>query len=364
MDRASFLKLCTVLGVGLPLISSCEKSLVNITGFKGKVLIIGAGAGGLSAGYLLNQLGVEFEILEASSVIGGRIKSEYSFADFPIPLGAEWIETKKSVFEEMVNDKSVQIDFESIRDGEDFKFINYSWFNFFEDFIYPSVKDKIRFNHQVNSIDYSGNQILVSGSGGDYHADKVIVSVPLKILQMGLISFMPTLPAPKKDAIQKAVIWDGFKAFFEFSDHFYGEGHEYTIIPKEDGQKIYYNASYGQNSTQNILGVFAVGEPAKVLSLLSSEELKNYVLKDLDQLFQNKANSSYIKHISQSWQAEPHIQAGYLSDYEDWRLVRELGKSVDSKIFFAGGEYTDGEDWVSVHTATQSARNAVEEMLS
>ena len=51
-----------------------------------------------------------------------------------------------------------------------------------------------------------------------------------------------------------------------------------------------------------------------------------------------------------------------MSDHADWRTVRQLGESVASKIYFAGGAYTEGEDWVSVHTAAQSAKKAVEEI--
>jgi hypothetical protein len=39
--------------------------------------------------------------------------------------------------------------------------------------------------------------------------------------------------------------------------------------------------------------------------------------------------------------------------------VKKLGDSVDDKLFFAGAEFTDGEDWVSVHTAAKSATMAL-----
>ena len=39
-----------------------------------KVLIIGAGAAGITAGHLLAERGVDFEILEASSTHGGRVR--------------------------------------------------------------------------------------------------------------------------------------------------------------------------------------------------------------------------------------------------------------------------------------------------
>ena len=39
--------------------------------FKGKVIVIGAGASGLVAGHILKEHGIEFQILEASSQFGG-----------------------------------------------------------------------------------------------------------------------------------------------------------------------------------------------------------------------------------------------------------------------------------------------------
>ena len=52
-----------------------------------------------------------------------------------------------------------------------------------------------------------------------------------------------------------------------------------------------------------------------------------------------------------------------MTDHASWRLLRELGNSVENKVYFAGGEFTDGEDWVSVHTAAQSAKRITEEIM-
>ena len=76
-------------------------------------------------------------------------------------------------------------------------------------------------------------------------------------------------------------------------------------------------------------------------------------------MFDNQASPSYIKHIKQNWQEETHIKGAYPNDHEDWRKIRDIPKSIDNKIFFAGTGFTDGEDWGSVHNAAASARNAV-----
>lgn len=364
MNRKEFIKLCSILGLAAPLpgmLSACRKNDSNP--FKGKVIIIGAGAGGLSAGYLLQQQGVNFELLEASAMVGGRMRINTNFADFPIPLGAEWLETDPSIFGEIVNNPSVDVDIQTVEDDPDRKFVNYSWFNFFQQYILPSVADKINYNTRVESISYADTQVQVNTTNGIFTADKVIVCVPLKMLQLNSIVFNPALPTYKQNAINNTLVWDGFKAFIEFSSKFYPDAeYVFPVTPETEGQKLYYNAALGQNTGKNILGLFVVGTPAQDYISRSGDDLKNFILNELDGLYANQASANYLNHITQNWNDEPFIQGGYLSDYANWQTVRDLGKPVDDKIYFAGGEFTDGEDWVSVHTAAQSAKKAVDEL--
>ena len=265
MTRKDFIKICSILGVASPFpasITSCNKDSAGNNNFSGKVVIIGAGAGGLSAGYFLKQMGVDFEILEASDTYGGRMKRTTEFADFPIPLGAEWLHTNTGIFQEIVNDNSVQVKVDTVGynqndtvafwengsltvdelDDSDRKFANTTWFDFFDEYIVPSVFDNIVYNKIVQSVNYSTDKIIIHTQDGPYEADKVIISVPLKVLQDKDIGFVPNLPEDKLDAIDKATIWEGFKAFFEFSEKFYHTATSFNISPETDGQKLYYDA--------------------------------------------------------------------------------------------------------------------------
>ena len=284
------------------------------------------------------------------------------FADFPIPLGSEWLETNTGIFEEIVNDASVLVNVDTIPDGDDRKFINYSWFNFFEEYIVPPIANKIVYNTIVQSIDYSGNQVVITTQNGQYEADKVIISVPLKILQDRDIRFVPSLPQDKLDAIDEPRVWEGFKAFIEFSNNFYNDGHVFQVTPETDGQKLYYDASLGQNTSKHILGLFTVGTPAQDYITKSGNELRDFILNELDGVFANQATPSYVKHITQNWNDEPFIKGGYMTDHANWQTVSKLRESVADKIYFAGGPYTDGSDWVSVHAAAQSAMKTVAEI--
>jgi monoamine oxidase len=367
MTRKEFIKICGILGLGIPAqfsLSSFIQKDDHTLKFKGKVIIIGAGAGGLSAGYLLQQQGIDFEILEASANFGGRMKIDTNFTDFPIPLGAEWIETNPTIFQEIVNDSSTIVNIETVTDHPDRKFVNSSWYGFFEKYIVPSISSKIRFNTVVKSVDNTNDKIIMTTQNGAYTSDKVIVSVPLKILQDGDLLFTPKLPQYKIEAINNTTIWDGFKTFIEFSTKFYDDEHVVKINPKTKGEKIYYNAAQGQKTSKHILGLFVVGEAAQAFTSLSDIELKAFILKELDAIYDTQASPNYIKHIAQNWTKEPFIKGGYMTDHADWKTVRELGKPVANKLHFAGGAYTDGEDWVSIHAAARSARKAIEELCN
>jgi len=387
MKRKEFIEICGLLGISLPLqtvLASCESTITSSNDFTGTVIIIGAGAAGLTAGHLLKQQGIDFQILEASSVYGGRMKRTLNFADFPIPLGAEWLHVERSVLNEIVNNSSTQVNIQTTRYNSDVdfglfegqevsmedlgftidqKFISSSWFDFFKDYILPSLENKITYNQIVQSINYSNEKILITTLNDEFEADKVIITVPVKMLQNNSILFTPQLPDSKQNAISNATVWDGFKAFIEFSEKFYPTAIGFNITPETAGQKLYYDAAYGQNSNRHVLGLFTVGTGTLPYRQLSDNELIDYMLQELDNMFNGQASSNYIKHISQNWNIEPFANGAYVFDQENWRLVRTLGESVNNKLFFAGTAYTTGEDWGSVHTAARSAKRAVNEIL-
>lgn len=86
MDRRNFTKLSTLLSIGGLLIpgaflSSCRKNgLFDDVNYQGKVIVIGAGAAGLYAAYILKSKGIQFQILEANSNYGGRLGKMEGFA--------------------------------------------------------------------------------------------------------------------------------------------------------------------------------------------------------------------------------------------------------------------------------------------
>lgn len=378
VDRRQFLEMAKLLGLSATLGIGINPKEIEARSFNGKVIIIGAGAAGLSAGLHLQKMGLPFTILEASGTYGGRMKINRGFADFPIPLGAEWLHTGTNVFSKITGGVGTAVKTVGYKSSDpylivegsevsedrlggyrDKKFVNSSWHDFFRQFVLPSIKSNIQYNQSVSHIRYSGDKVVVTTlSGKQVSGDKVLMTIPLKMLQAGSIKFDPALPSSKQAAIRSAKAWPGIKVFFEFSKKFYPTFVEYDM-PTSAGIKNYYDAAYGQNSNRAILGLFAVGNAA--LPFIRGNA-RGQAIAELDQIFEGQASKYYRKHIVQNWSAEPHIKSAYIRDDERSSIVRALHKPVGKKIFFAGEAYTTSDDWGSVHTAGLAAKSAVRQL--
>ncbi|MFT7648779.1 MAG: monoamine oxidase [Candidatus Poriferisodalaceae bacterium] len=389
-DRRAFL----MLGAsGLAaLLASCsnadtdaERDTDEIEDAGERVVVVGAGAAGMTAAHLLRQQGVDVVVLEAAPTHGGRIKHDLDFTDFPISLGAEWVHVEADILDEIVNDASVEVTTELVaydpsdiggyyEDGTltlgrvgdiaDLKFVNSSWLDFFNQHIVPGIEDTIVFDTKISTIDYSGDVIrLVDSTGTIHQADKAIVTAPLKVLQRGDITFVPDLPDDRTEAIDQANIWSGLKVFLEFSEGFYPTVLELPDSETADGQRLYYDAAYGQDTTTHVLGLFAVGAQAETYQALSDDDLLTRILAELDEIFDGAATRTYVRHLVQNWNEEPFARAAYLADVASPSTSTRLAGSVDGRLFFAGDSYTSFDDWGSVHSATRSAAEAVENLL-
>jgi lysine-specific histone demethylase 1B len=126
MHRRHFIRSLGALGLlsGIEplLLAGCRKEDKLLKhSFDGSVVIIGAGAAGLYAAYVLKRLGIPCTVLEASGRMGGRMGKLEGFADFPIDLGAEWLHGRNSIMGDLATRMGERI-FRD--DSEDFYWLN------------------------------------------------------------------------------------------------------------------------------------------------------------------------------------------------------------------------------------------------
>lgn len=398
MTRQEFIEKSLLMGIGLPLLSSLllpscgTKSPLfpKLDGsFEGKVIIVGAGAAGMSAGYVLKRYGIEFEIIEAASVYGGRLKKSGNFTNFPLDLGAEWIHVNPEVLGEITNKSYDNREFETIdynpktiktwKNGKlkshnyiknlysEWKFRRSTWFDFFEQNIVPEISDNIVLDKPVVEINYAAEKVIVKTADNEsYEADKVLITVPIKMLQNQQIAFLPEMPQEKKEAIGKVYMGDGIKIFIEFDEKFYPDILSYGNIFKAltEENKFVYDAAFKKDSDKHILGLFAINEKASVYTKLIEEEIILKFLSELDEIFEGKATTHYKKHIIQNWSNEPYIQGAYSYSFDGNKndIVKIISEPLMDKIYFAGEALSKGNQ-AMVQGACESAYGMIARMI-
>jgi len=443
MKRRTFLGQSTRFSVGALLLPSllhvaCRKeSLFEETDFDGKVLIIGAGAAGLYAGYILQSRGIDFQILEASDRVGGRLGKLEGFADYPLDLGAQWLHGRNSILgdlaqqtntkfsldnsdakywfkNELISELPENIDAifeeqdglpdisfkdhaidkgfgneynfivenlagdqgaaasklsvaENIREEEewssgddDFKFRE-TFFDLINSHIVPKVIGKVSLSTVVAKVDYSGATATITDSTGNiFTGDKVIVAVPLPILQDGDIDFVPALPGEKTSAFNKIGFGAGMKVFLKFSEAFY----EGNIIGGEICA-AYADETEGKQGNDHVLLAFVMGEQAEYLTGLGTNEaIVNALLDELDGIYNGAASQNYLDAHVQDWTTEPFVRGAYsYASIGIGDARKTAAASIDDKLFFAGEAMNLNGHHQTVHGAVETGYREVINIL-
>ena len=211
--------------------------------------------------------------------------------------------------------------------------------------------------------------VVTTSDNTTYEADKVLVTVPIKVLQDELIEFAPTLPSAKVNAINQVYMGDGLKVFIEFSEKFYPDllsfGNVTSLLTGAD-DRLYYDAAFRKDSNRHILGLFTVQSAASMYTNLGSDQaIIDFVLAELDEIFDNKASETYLNHVIQNWSAEPFVRGSYSYDFDGdtQSIMNTILEPVANKLFFAG-EALNLENQSTVHGASESAYQVIRNMLT
>lgn len=382
MDRRAF----TGVSVGALL---CAPALLQAKQSK-QVTVIGAGSAGLSAAYHLEKAGVDVRVLEAASGWGGRVKRLSGFSDVPLDVGAEWIHDEPTVLGRIIgqgetdlgvqtiayNPQTFQLwhnerlrDFNLLRHAyEEVKFLDTTWYGYFEKFVLPKIAEKIEYNAVASHIRPNGAGVSVDLlDGRTLESDNVVVTVPLPVLQRGQLIFSDDLTPPNVAELQNIDFGSGFKVFMRFAERFYPdvllEGSRTSVLADTWSSKIYYDAAFRKPTRQNILGLFTVSDNILPRADMDARSLIEDVLSELADVFGDVARSTFIDGVVQNWSREPHIMGSYSMTNHSELSVGEILAPVDGRVYFAGEAL--GEDAQStVQGAAFSAIRAVDEIMA
>ena len=299
-----------------------ETPLIDDTVYN--TVIVGAGAAGLSAGYTLVRLaGVDaasVKIVEAQSVFGGRVKKNAaSFPEFPLDMGASFIQKPSEIRQILGNTWSSRT---GKPPGVARTFKTYTWWDLFDEYVVPSIRSTIEYECVVTKVQWGGPDFVQTTcqDGRIFRSKHVVVTVSLQILKDGDIDFDPSLP--KKMTINHpGEMWQGIKAFMEFSSDFVGNGFCMNKLgPCLDttGENLWWDYSGVNGGLINgnlLLGGYTLGVQSEAYIDLTDDEILDKLADDLVGKFSKPwIPSRLVQGVVENWSKNPFFK-GTLSNW-------------------------------------------------
>lgn len=227
----------------------------------------------------------------------------------------------------------------------------------------------------VSEIDYTSapQKVLVKNTKGQsIEAARVVISVPISVLQRGEIRFTPTLPPKKYEAFQAVRLGNAMKIIVVVNNIFWPKDFYDAICSDCFVPEIWLTPSAaalkGDLPAYTIIG-FITGDRANRVLTLGEPEIKRLFLHQLDCMFgsvQNPspATSSCIGFMVRDWHNEKFFYGAYTHPSLGAETLRPvISEPVANSLFFCGEATHTGIN-PCIHGAFETAVRAASQVLS
>ncbi|XP_062836737.1 lysine-specific histone demethylase 2 isoform X2 [Anolis carolinensis] len=203
----------------------------------------------------------------------------------------------------------------------------------------------IRLKVPVRSINYSGEEVQVTSTDGTlWTAQKVLVAVPLTILQKGAIQFNPALSERKMKAINSLGAGVIEKIALQFPYRFWDskiQGADYFgHIPPSSNKRGLFSVFYDMDPQRkcSVLMSVITGDAVATIKNLDDKQVVQQCMAVLRELFKEQEVPDPVKYFITRWNKDPWIQMAYSfvktgGSGEAYDIIAE---DIQGKIFFAG----------------------------
>lgn len=225
----------------------------------------------------------------------------------------------------------------------------------------------INLDQEVKSVEITPDGVFVRcASGESYSAEKVVVTLPLPILNK--IKYTPEIPE-KMEAVSKIGFGNVVKILLRFKDAWWENAlgkdlSNMTFIISNEKFTPWWTQYPEQEQT---LTGWLAGSHAKDFKDSSSEEIIDASLSSLARTF--KVEKDFLLRqliVSKviNWPNDPFTRGAYSYSTLDTKYAyEELRKPVQDKIFFAGEALCLGDESATVEGALASGKETAERIL-
>ena len=232
---------------------------------------------------------------------------------------------------------------------------------------------KIQVNTIAKTINWHrGDVEVVTSNGGFYQAKKLIIALPLGVLQSedntASIKFNP--PLPEQSVVFKAMGFGAIiKILLQFDEIFWAHANgahlkDMSFILSDEVIPTWWTQAPHKNS---VLTGWLGGPKAAALKESSNNDLLDLSLKSLSNIFKigiEDLKGKLLAFEVVNWTADPFTMGSYAYDTVGVSAFRKLlNEPVDDTIYFAGEYLYEGPAMGTVEAALTSGLSAAKQIV-
>jgi monoamine oxidase len=238
----------------------------------------------------------------------------------------------------------------------------------------PHYESKLRLNTVVERVEWARGSVCVStrngltGLGQQWRARRVVITVPLGVLQAGSIEF---LPEPKEilQAARELRIGHAYRVVLRFREAFWESQEELKdagfILSSEEFFPTWWTTLAVRAP---ILTGWSAGAHANSLQGLKQEEILEKALTSLARILgfpEHSVRSQLAAIYCHDWCADEFARGAYSYVPAGGLWARkQIAVPVSDTLYFAGEATDQGGHSATVHGAIASGRRAARQILS
>lgn len=223
----------------------------------------------------------------------------------------------------------------------------------------------IRLRHEVHVVNYGASGVSVETSQGAFHADQVVITLPLGVLKAGSVRFTPALPQAKQMAIRQLGMGVLNKCCLLFPQPFWDTQLDWINQIAQQGHAGEWAEwiSLTRSTGKAALIGFNAADFGTRIEKWSDAQITESAMAALRNMF-GKDIPAPTQVAMSRWASDPYARGSYSCNIVGSTPGQrdDLARSVQNRLYFAG-EATEKKYYQSVHGAYQSGQRAAEEVL-
>lgn len=216
------------------------------------------------------------------------------------------------------------------------------------------LQSHIYMNQKVTRIIQSESGVVVQtvnpldGTGREYQADYVIVTIPFTVFQFIDVVPYNSISFKKWQAIREVTNIPSVKIGIEFRSRFWEEMN-YGNIVSDLPTRFTYMPSHdiGSSKPGVMLASYSWGQNALLWNSKSKEAIISEVLKDLSRVYGNRVYTELLNYFVYNWSRNP-FSAGCFTLYTPGQAadIGDYVRTPEGRIHFAGEHTSSFHGWI------------------